>query len=315
MKHVLVTGANGYLGAALVPALLASKQVGKVTALVRQAHRFVDGQSCLFPVGVRVVDFRQIFDGSYPLNDVDVICHLAAGRNATAPADIAASLGLTNTLLALATAAGVREIINASSQAVYGLSEPMWSEEQQAAPVSLYGMAKYASELMACTAQLTAPNLKSTSLRFCKLVGPSPQFRVEAGESAHVFAHCALTSKKLTLPAQGQQKLDLMDVRDAAAVIVKLIESSFAKWPEVMNVGSGHQVSLLVLAQMVSRLTLSTYGKPLLFQLDEDRTRPQRNFGMSITRLERMLDWRPRYTLQETLVDINRLLAERISVE
>ena len=309
MKHVLVTGANGYLGASLVPALLASRQVGKVTVLVRQAHRIGAGHQSIFPAGVSVVDVMRVCDGSFALNEVDVVCHLAAGRNAAAPADVAASLEFTYTLLALASAAGVRGFINASSQAVYGLAEPMWTEEDQIAPVSPYGMAKYASELMTKSASRTSPNTRTTSLRFCKLVGPSPQFRVEPGEPAHVFAHCALAGKKLTLPAHGQQKLDLMDVRDAAAVIVKLIESSFQKWPDVMNVGSDTQVSLLALAQMVSRLALASHARPLLFQPDENNTRKQRDFGMSIARLESSLDWRARYSLEETLVDVIRLLA------
>ncbi len=183
MKHVMVTGANGYLGAVLVPALLASKRVGRVTARVRRAHRSDAGGRDVFPSGISVVDLR------------------------------------------------------------------------------------------------------------------------------HVLARCALADKELALPAHGQQKLDLMDVRDATAVVVKLIESGYDRWPEVMNVGSGAQVTLLALAKMVSKLTLASHTRPLLFRLDENNLRKQRNFGMAIARLESTLDWRAGYTPEKTLVDIISLLA------
>jgi len=45
------------------------------------------------------------------------------------------------------------------------------------------------------------------------------------------------------IPGDGRRKLDFIDVRDAAAVIVGLVETDPESWPEVINVGSGRQVT------------------------------------------------------------------------
>lgn len=149
---------------------------------------------------------------------------------------------------------------------------------------------------------------KTISLRFAKLVGPSPKFRISPSELPHLFAYCALNGKTLSLPDDGKQKWDFMDVRDAAGVIVSLLELPQQDWPEVMNVGAGHQTTTLEVAELVDRVARHEIGKPLSYGLEALPGRALRNYGMSIDRLREFLDWVPQYALEDTIRDIIALL-------
>jgi len=306
--HVLVSGANGYLGSALVPALLASGRVARVTALVRQPGRFATTD---FLAGCQLVDMEDCIHGRYGMADVDIFCHLAACRDATTQAEIAGFMALTSDLLVTARRAGVQGIINASSHAVYGVSQPLWDEETPVAPVTPYGIAKYAGELLVKNMARLASPIGTVSLRLAKLVGPAPAFRVAPSELPHVLAHCALTGRPVTLPGAGVQKLDLMDVRDAAAAIVGLVESRADSWPEVMNIGSGRGVSAAEIAGRVSAIAGARHGRPLQYSLSAPGEQKLRDFGMSTARLEKLFGWQASYTLDQTIGDVLAVLARK----
>lgn len=112
--HVLVTGANGYLGSVLVPALHASKYVTRVTALVRYAERFTENRP-QYLLGTAIEDIQDLIRGEYSMEDVDIICHLAAGRDSTKPGEVASSLDFTSTMHAHLAPTAVSGIINISS--------------------------------------------------------------------------------------------------------------------------------------------------------------------------------------------------------
>ena len=303
--HVLVTGGNGYLGSVTLKALHASTVVTEITALVRKPERFTAGKYSWIPQEVVFVDLEKLVRGDMSLEGIDLVCHLAAGgRENGNPAEIASSLELTQTLLAHAVSANVKGFVVASSQAVYGTEPPVWHEGNPAAPVSFYGMGKHAAELLARQTAFLVPGMNTVSLRFSKLVGPSPMFRISNSELPHVLAYCAATGKSVTMPGDGGQMLDLLDVRDAASAIVRVLEKSPEQWPEVMNVGSGKQVTALEVVRTVSAVSKQKAGKPLHFKLNDTRKSPYRNFGISIERLEDFLQWRPEHTLEQTVTDV-----------
>jgi nucleoside-diphosphate-sugar epimerase len=308
MMHVLVTGANGYLGSVLIPRLQASKKVSTVTALVRQSRRFSEKKYSYLD-GAAVIDIQDLISGKYSMDGVDIVCHLAAGRDSRVPGEIADSLGFTNTLLGNLNRTKIKGIINASSHAVYGMTKPIWVEEGPVAPVTIYGMAKLAAEFMVKGVSLAVPSIRTTSLRMSMLVGPSPSMRIAVHEYPHVFAKSALLGRALTISGDGRRKLEFMDVRDAAAVIVGLVEMDPESWPEVINVGSGRQVTLAAIAQSVSDIASAQYGKTLQFNFAPSNKK-YRNFGMSVARLEELLQWKALHPLDKTVADILKILDE-----
>ncbi|MCF7976806.1 MAG: NAD-dependent epimerase/dehydratase family protein [Chromatiaceae bacterium] len=257
--HILISGANGYLGSVLLQALSAQPEVEMVTALVRHARRFDEARDHRFPASIRWLDWDDLECKRRDLSGVDIVCHLAAGRNAANCAAVAESLALGARLFRLAAQSGVNGIINASSQAVYGVQPTPWSESARPAPVSIHGMAKLGSELIGAQLAAITEDTRFLSLRLAKLVGPAPIFRIVPDELPHLLAREALAGRDLVLSAEGRQRLDLMDVRDAAAVIWRLIRISPGGWPNVMNVGSGRAVTALE----VARVTLAQMQRQL----------------------------------------------------
>ena len=301
--NILVTGANGYLGYQTVVALMASQSVKNVVALVRNADKYRNNPANLFPAQVKIIDVNELLKGSFDINSIDVLCHLASSRNTNNPQDIASSLQLTNTLMNIVIQAKVKLVLNASTQAVYGVQPPLWKESDEVAPVTTYGEAKWASELIVQNIQIMNPMAKAISLRFSKLIGVSNNFKF-ADELPHIFAKNILMQESVILQNGGKQLYDLIDVRDAASVIVKIVETYPCSLPQTINVGSGTQISSLQIAQLVSNIASKKYGKTLNFRVEENFQGQYRDFGMSTLLLQESLQYTPQYTIERSIENI-----------
>src|SRR5690606_34210150 len=279
MAHILITGATGYLGTVLVPLLMTSSNRHRVTLAVRDPTKLK-----LFPLPPRAtgqiawVTLPTLLAGDLDLPTPDVICHLAKGRNNN-PREVAESLELMAAIVGLAREWAVKQFIYTSSQAVYGMAPHPWAENSPPAPVTLYGMMNYASELLLHSARASMPSIRAISLRLAKLVGPAPVFRLDQGEAPHLMAAHALAGRHLTIDGNRNQILDFLDVRDAAAIILGLVEHTGEQWPEVLNLGGGSPITLAELAQLTSSITAERYGKPLAFTIT-DQGSQLRHFDM-----------------------------------
>ncbi len=299
--HVLITGASGYLGSVLLECLGASPLVSRVSVLSRQDTGSRIAQS----PDVGLIGCAEIDAAAFREKRFDAIFHLAAGRSSSEPEQLAGSLALTGRLLRAASGAGVARIFLASSQAIYGTQRGPWSENMAPAPVTHYGMAKYASELMASLA-----GVQTVSLRFAKLVGPSPKFRTSPSEIPHVLCRHALEGKPVVLK-NPEQKFDLLDVRDAARACEKLLGMETTAFSGVLNVGSGRQTSLRECAERVDAVGKRQIAQPLRYQIDTSKTGSGfRDFGMSIDRIQRLCGWEPTRPLEATVADIFRHMQE-----
>jgi nucleoside-diphosphate-sugar epimerase len=199
--RILISGANGYLGSALLQALASQPEIEAVTALVRDAGRFTGDRDRRFPAAVSWMDWEELAGNGRDLRGIDIVCHPAAGRDSAAGAAVADSLALAATLFRPAIESDVGCIINASSQAVQGVQPPPWPESAPPAPVSVHGTAKLAAELIGENLVAMSSGTRFLSLRLAKLVGPAPVFRIVPGELPHPLAREALAGKDLVLRA------------------------------------------------------------------------------------------------------------------
>lgn len=156
MTRVLVTGASGFIGHALVPTLL--KRGHQVRALASPRSGRVSGQAAGSgsPVDWRTADLCRTESLPAELcSGVDVVVHLAAlahvPRGTLSRAE--SLLHQTNVAAALALAenaatAGVRRFLFVSSALVHGdqTTRDAWTEESALAPVELYGTSKAQAE-------------------------------------------------------------------------------------------------------------------------------------------------------------------------
>jgi nucleoside-diphosphate-sugar epimerase len=167
MTRILVTGASGFVGRAVVAAFARSGRA--VRAAVRRPPDIA------FPAGVEVVqhpDLAQSFDWTPYLDDVDQVVHLAgiAHTGGVAPERYErVNHRATAELAAAAARSGVRHFVFVSSiRAQAGPSaDHALTERDEPAPTDAYGRSKLAAE-----AAVRASGVPFTILRPALFYGP-----------------------------------------------------------------------------------------------------------------------------------------------
>lgn len=232
-RHIVLTGATGYLGNTVLRVLNGSPDSHRVTATFYDKPE--DSSR-----NIHFISYADLLHGGMDLTSVDFVCHLGVPRVRHDDPRLAASLTDLHLLLRKAASSGVRGFLFASSQAVYGKTPPIWHENSLPAPVTSWGWSKLAGEQLVAAHYGESSNLKGISLRILKLIGPGRGFRIDQGEWVHALIYAALHKREIFVSREFLcQQFDLMDVRDAASVIVKVIDRSPESWPEVLNIGLG----------------------------------------------------------------------------
>lgn len=144
--RVLVTGANGFIGAHLVQELEAKHEV---IALARNAPTFAPSSSTRWIEH----DLVEPLDAA-PLPDaVDAVIHLAQSRHykqfpERADDIFAVNIDATFRLLEYARLAQAKAFVFASTGGVYGYSYERFAETDPVSPLDFYLSSKYATELL-----------------------------------------------------------------------------------------------------------------------------------------------------------------------
>jgi nucleoside-diphosphate-sugar epimerase len=302
-RRVLVTGANSYLGLAVLNGLARTTGVDSVVALVRQPERF----RFVVPAAVQVRSLTELYDGAFSLGEFEVVCHLASARPVHSTEAIAASLQFTRDLMCMIAKYQVPGVINVSSQSVYGQSRPpLWTEDMPPRPETPYAQAKWACELMTAMTRSMNNTTATTSVRLAQLIGHSPGMRWT--EVPHLFSKLAYGGEQISLRG-GQQELDYINVRDAADLICRLAVHPFDSWPPLLNAGSGAPVTLLALAELIARTSVKVCGRQPVISLDP--TPVELRLGMSIALSSETLGWQPRLGLGETIEELLLILPDQ----
>lgn len=307
-RNILVTGANSYLGRAVLKQLLVEEQFGDIFALVRRPERFDGEQEPKLPVGVKVISNDDLYQGRFNVGVVDIICHIASARPVHDQQTLADSLKFTQFLAHLSTTHQVPGFINISSQSVYGTGRPpLWDESDPVAPETAYAQTKWASELMVSNIHNLNPHCKTTSLRLGRVVGASEVMRLD--ELPHKFMKSALKGEKLSVWG-GSQKLDFIDIRDAAEIISKIALSPYNLWKRELNVSSGRPISVMELAERC--LLVAKKMGFAVANIDVQKAFEAPSFGMSIKRLTSAYAWQARHDLDSTLFSLVEAMKDEI---
>lgn len=296
---ILITGANGYLGLETVKQLVKSPEVKEVKVLVRKSERFTKECKDFFPKEVSIYDTKEIFNGQLNLGSIDIVCHLASGRTVHSTNEIASSLEFTNKLMIMIGKYHVPAVINISSQAVYGSQKPFWKEHSKISPETSYAQSKWAGELLTKNSYLINNTTSTISLRLSRIIGPtkSMDFKVVP----HIFAKKAIMQEPVRIQG-GNQKFDYLDVRDAANAIVKLVEIPYFQWPDVLNIGSGKQVSLLEIVELISKISKKKFGKELKYTIEKKDMKLE--LGMNIDKAKETINWKPIISFEDTILHL-----------
>jgi UDP-glucose 4-epimerase len=238
--RVVVTGGTGFLGRAVVD------------ALVRRGHDVTAMQREEAPAGAAFQtvrgDVRDVAALQEAVADADAVCHLAAltkvRESIEKPTEYwsinaGGTINVLTALAATSTRSRPKRLILASTAAVYGTPEQQpISEETTAAPSSPYGASKLAAELAAADAVRTG-SLGATSLRAFNIAGssrgkPDPD---RTRLIPKVLAVQAGLAHELTVNGDGTAVRDFTHVEDVAQAFTLALDACAPGQWRAYNIG------------------------------------------------------------------------------
>jgi nucleoside-diphosphate-sugar epimerase len=262
LAKCLVTGGAGFIGSHLVDELLDQGHD------VRTIDNFSTGdrQNLLhLSHDVEIVegDLRSFERAADAVRDCELVFHLAAlpsvPRSVQDPLTSSAVnvTGTLNVLLASRNA-GVQRVVYASSSSVYGsIPQEVKSEDLAIAPLSPYGVAKYAGEAY-CSSFCQVYGLETVSLRYFNIFGPRQSPLSQYAAVIPNFFISAMLGESPTIHGDGHQSRDFTFVANAVQANVLAAFTKKAAG-QVFNVACGDKTSINELANAIAEITGKTH--------------------------------------------------------
>jgi len=302
LRHVLVTGGAGYVGAVLVPKLLAHGYRVTVVDL------YIFGEAALAPVSghpeLRQVkgDIRDRALLERELTGVDAVIHLACISNDPS-FELNPALGKSINydaflpLVDISKDRGVRRFIYASSSSVYGIrQEENVTEDLPLTPLTDYSRYKALCEEVLLRAQ--APGFTTLILRPATVCGDSPRLRLDL--TVNILTNLAVNRGRITVFG-GAQKRPNIHIEDVTDLYVQALEWDDARIAgETFNAGyENHTVAALaeMVREVVGREQVSIETTP---------TNDHRSYHISSEKIKRALGFDPRHTVEDAVRDLTQ---------
>src|SRR3954454_1037188 len=296
----LVTGGGGFIGSHIVDALLERGDE------VRVLDNFATGDRrnlihCAADIEIVEGDLRSFERAAVAVRGVDLVFHEAAlpsvPRSIQDPLTTS-EVNVTGTLNVLLAArdAGTRRVVYASSSSVYGgVKADSKHEELPVAPLSPYGVSKYAGEAN-CRAFSEVYGLETVAIRYFNVFGPRQNPVSEYAAVVPNFISASLLGESAIIHGDGLQSRDFTYVDNVVAANLLAGESPEAAG-EVINVAMGENRTILDLADGVSELA----GRPLEREHVEARVGDVRMSLADISKARAVLGYDPLVGFEEGL--------------
>lgn len=303
-RRVLVTGAGGFIGSHLAERL--SREGAKVRAFVRYNSRNDYGWLDSFEPAL--LDRVEVFRGDLAnpeavanaLDDQEIVLHLGAlipiPYSYQHPREfVAANVIGTLNLLEAARRIEIHRIVHVSTSEVYGtaVSVPI-DERHPLRAQSPYAATKIAADQLALSYK-DSFGLGVVVARPFNTFGP----RQSARAVIPTIVSQALSRDQIELGATDPMR-DFLYVKDTVSGLMCCARTEHIEG-EVINLGSGSEVSIGELADLICRLV----GREMPIIHSSVRLRPPKS---EVERLladnekaSRLLDWRPEISLEDGL--------------
>jgi nucleoside-diphosphate-sugar epimerase len=289
VKRVLVTGASGFVGRAVIAPLLAAGF--EVHAVVRAGARAPIAGATAHPLDLLTADPAPLLAAIAPTHLLHLAWYAEPGKFWAAPQNLdwlAASLRLAR---AFADAGG-RRLVTAGSCAEYDWTHPRLDEATTPIdPATLYGTAK-AALFQVITAAALPPSYAHARIFFP--YGPGER----TGRLLPDVIDAVLAGRRVAT-SDGQQTRDFIHVEDAGAAIAALLDS-----PAIgaVNIASGTARPLRDIIGIAAALA----GDPGLVDWGARPRQPSEPAVMEAAtdRLHTELGFTPRWSLEAGLADM-----------
>lgn len=297
MARVLVTGGAGFIGASLVPDLLAE---GHAVIVV---DNFSRGRRDLLSAAPNLVvhegDIRDTTAMTAFLVGCDAVVHLAAYgsvvESVAAPVEnFSINVEGTFSVLRSAHASGVKRVILASTGgALIGNATPPVDERSVPRPISPYGASKLAGEGYGC-AFAHSYGMNIAALRFANVIGPNSLHKMGVVSN---FFKAIIDGRPITIFGDGSSTRDYIYVKDLSKGICRALGAPLIGF-NVFHLASGREVSARELAELCIKVS-GNANHPLIFAPKRDGE-VDRNSASSLA-ASQALGFSPSQTIEQAL--------------
>lgn len=294
MATVLVTGASGMLGQHLVP------------MLENKGHRVLTPSR--EDVDLTDADATESYIQS---STIDAVVHCAAyvagiaSSRASKHHSFDANVSMGMNLIRSCLENGITTLLNVGSATVYPseapqpLSESSLGQGAFEGPIEGYALSKYVV-YRACAMANEQHNVSYKTVLPCNLFGPYDNFSLETGHMLPAILHRMHQAKEqnnspIVIWGDGSAKREFLYAPDLADFICFALDN-FESLPEVMNVGSGVEVSVNEMHQHMAKIT--GYTGELKHDFDKPVGRLRRYLNLHH---QQRLGWSPKTPFEEAL--------------
>jgi UDP-glucose 4-epimerase len=286
-NHILITGANGFVGTHLSKALITKGF--RVSRIVRSIASD-DGISAQDVVDLTA---RSNVEEAFSLFRPDYVIHLAGSKGRGSDAAQFCNLYNENVSMSINIISACRNLKNfkrlifIGSCEEYGQASTPYIETQREKPTSAYGLSKLAvTQILA--GLFHSHRFPSVVLRPTVIYGP--------GQGDEMFLSAliqTLLSGKNFAMTGGEQYRDFIYINDMVDAIIKTIDADESVDGEIINVGAGISVQVKEVAIMVANLIHPELVSNIKFGTVQYRPNEIMDYSVIVTRAKELLGWEP----------------------
>jgi len=242
---------------------------------------------------------------------IDAVVHCAAyvagiaSSRASKHHSFDANVSMGMNLIRSSLESGITTLLNVGSATVYPseapqpLSESSLGQGAFEGPIEGYALSKYVV-YRACAMANEQHNVSYKTVLPCNLFGPYDNFSLETGHMLPAILHRMHQAKEqnnspIVIWGDGSAKREFLYAPDLADFICFALDN-FESLPEVMNVGSGVEVSVNELHEHMAKVT--GYTGELKHDFDKPVGRSRRYLNLQY---QQQLGWSPKTPFKEAL--------------
>jgi UDP-glucose 4-epimerase len=299
MSQYVVTGGAGFIGSAIVRALLkegASKVVVIDNLLSGKEGNLGEVRD---QVDLQVADIRNYEEIAPLIRGAAVVFHEAAipsvPRSIEEPVPShEANIDGTFNVLRAAKEGGAGRVVYAASSSAYGDSEVLPKvETMPSKPKSPYALQKLVGEQY-CNVFSTVYGLETVSLRYFNVYGPRQDPSSAYSGVLSLFMRAILERRAPTIFGDGQQSRDFTYVEDVAELNLKAARAKGVSG-KMYNAGNGGRVTLTDAWALLQRIE----GVEIAPKFGPERAGDVRHSQADTTAAARDLGHAPRFSFDE----------------
>ena len=305
IKTILVTGGAGYVGAVLVPKLLAKGYRVKVLDLYIYGEDVLDAVKDNPNLEAIRGDIRNQGLLKKVLRNCDAVIHLACISNdPTFELDPELSKSINfhafEPLVCTSKESGVKKFIYASTCSVYGISDAAEvTEDHPLVPITDYN--KYKGLCEPVLLKYQSPSFTTVVIRPATVCGYSPRQRFDL--TVNILTNHAFNNNKITVfgGAQVRPNIHIEDITDLYCELLELPDKKIAG--KIFNAGYQNR-SIAEIAEIVRDVMNKDCPECRFAEIVTLPSDDPRSYHISSEKIKKELNFIPRHTIQDGVSDL-----------